>query len=172
MPPDTSISLGDSILLIPTINFPPDTFFWSSGFDIPCSNCKEILVFPTETSTYTFTAQNEYGCISFDEITIRVHKALRVFFPNVFSPNNDGRNDFFYPLSNNQIKAVRSLAIYSRWGEKLFEQKNFQPNNHTYGWDGTFNGEVLNNGVFVWIAEVEFLDNSIEIMSGDITLLR
>jgi hypothetical protein len=39
-------------------------------------------------------------------------------------------------------------------------------------WDGTFNGKRMQPGVFVWFAEIEFVDNEVEIFRGDVMLIK
>jgi hypothetical protein len=54
----------------------------------------------------------------------------------------------------------------------VFENRNFQPNNPQIGWDGRDRGKVVSPGVFVWEAAVVFPDGAVEILSGDVTILR
>ncbi|MBU6340786.1 MAG: gliding motility-associated C-terminal domain-containing protein, partial [Bacteroidetes bacterium] len=70
------------------------------------------------------------------------------------------------------VKNIRSFQIFDRWGEMVFTQKDFQPNNPEIGWDGKLNGSELSPAVFVWYAEVEFIDGVIELYKGDVTLVR
>ena len=70
------------------------------------------------------------------------------------------------------MKEIRSLSIFDRWGDEVFLRKNFQPNDESLGWDGTFRGSPLTPAVFVWTAEVEFLDGEVEVIYGDVTVIR
>ena len=54
----------------------------------------------------------------------------------------------------------------------VFERNNFNPNEPQYGWDGTHKGQPLNPDVFVYFAEVEFIDGRVEIIKGDVTLFK
>ena len=54
----------------------------------------------------------------------------------------------------------------------VFDTKNIPPSNEGLGWDGTFNGKTVNPGVFVYLAEVRFIDGEVETYSGDVTLVR
>ncbi len=84
-----------------------------------------------------------------------------LFVPNVFSPNNDGRNDVFRPRGTEPFGYM--LRIYDRWGNKVFESEAIAD-----GWDGTFNGKPLNSGVFVY-----YILSSGEVMDkGNVTLVR
>ena len=107
-----------------------------------------------------------------DTVLIQVDKVRKIYIPNAFSPNGDGVNDYFMIYSGPGISQVLSFKIYDRWGEQLFQQLNFQPNDRAYGWDGTFKGQNMNNAVFVYVAEVAFIDGVKILYSGDVTLLR
>ena len=69
-------------------------------------------------------------------------------------------------------QGVQKLQIYDRWGEMVWEGTNLPLNDESVGWDGTHNGRPLNPGVFVYVAEVTFIDNSVLTFEGDITLIR
>jgi gliding motility-associated-like protein len=87
--------------------------------------------------------------------------STELFVPNVFSPNEDGRNDVFKPRGTNLFEY--NLRIYDRWGNLVFEADNIED-----GWDGTFNGKPMNSGVFVY-----YILSAGEVVSkGNVTLLR
>ena len=70
------------------------------------------------------------------------------------------------------VKEIKAFKIFDRWGELVFEDYDFQPNDPAHSWKGTLNDQALNPAVFVYYAEIEFIDNRVEIYQGDITLLR
>ena len=70
------------------------------------------------------------------------------------------------------IEQIKTFEVFDRWGEKVFEQYNFQPNDPAHGWDGTIRGKLLNSAVFVYYAEVEMIDGRIEFYEGDVFLRR
>ena len=70
------------------------------------------------------------------------------------------------------VVQVNTFQIFSRWGEKIYENNNFQPNQEIEGWNGLFGSKKMMSGVYVYFAEVEFIDGHREIYEGDITLLR
>ena len=94
-----------------------------------------------------------------------------IYVPNAFSPNGDGTNDYFSPVSNCGFVEYR-LQIFNRWGDLVYERTNFPIGDNSAGWDGTLNGKMLNAGVFVFFLEVEFIDGSVEVFSGDVVLVR
>ena len=66
------------------------------------------------------------------------------------SPNNDGINDVFMIFGGPDVVQVNTFKVFDRWGETVFEQNNFQPNDPPdFAWEGTFrNSQALNTSVF------------------------
>jgi hypothetical protein len=54
----------------------------------------------------------------------------------------------------------------------MFENKNFQPNQPEFGWNGKFNFKPVNPSVFVWIAKIEYKNGEVKILNGDLTVVR
>ena len=75
-------------------------------------------------------------------------------------------------FGNNDIEEVRSFLIFNRWGETVFEAYNFEAENPAAGWDGTHRGEMLNAGVYIYVAEVLFRDGEVALYKGDVMLMR
>ena len=88
-----------------------------------------------------------------------------IFIPNTFTPNGDGKNDFFY-VYGNAIAKVR-MQIYNQWGQFVFESLQQQ-----VGWDGSFRGQIQPNGVYVYLIELVLTDGSTVKRKGTITILR
>ena len=99
-------------------------------------------------------------------------KTRPVYIPNVFSPNGDGENDVFFIQAGPSVVEIKSFLVFNRWGESVFEINNVPPNSESFGWNGTFRGEILNPGAFAYFAEIEFIDGIVEIYKGDVVLLR
>jgi len=96
-----------------------------------------------------------------------------VYIPNAFSPNDDGINDVFMIFAGSDcLTKVRSFIVFSRWGESVFQYFDFPPNDQAYGWDGYCRGKLMDTAVFAWFAEVEFVDGSVKLFKGDVTLVR
>ncbi|MFT7452827.1 MAG: gliding motility-associated-like protein, partial [Patescibacteria group bacterium] len=128
---------------------------------------------PVENTLYEIILLDTNGCLVEAEIFLRVDKERNVFIPNAFSPNGDGNNDVFMIFANNEaIKSVNELQLFNRWGEKVFQQNDFMPNDPDYGWDGLFKGKIMNPSVLVYFAEIEFVDGYKKMYKGDVTLMR
>ncbi len=174
LPSIVTIELGETYELQPQINYPTsalETLTWSPIDSLSCENCLSPVASPTNSTNYQLTVTNLNGCVDTANILIQVEKPRSVFIPNVFSPNDDGNNDIFYIFANdNEIRQVNTFQIFSRWGELVHSQENFQPNIPSLGWDGFFKGEKMNPGVFVYFAEIEFIDGIKKIYKGDVFL--
>lgn len=96
---------------------------------------------------------------------------LPMYFPNVFSPNNDGINDLFKPEFPPELEIIDyHLQVFDRWGNKVFE--SFDPEN---GWNGIYQEDKMDPAVFAWIADVKFFlceEPVSKMLEGDITILR
>lgn len=175
LPEDVSVNLGDSLIITSTNNdFLSEnlTYEWSPPLYLDCTICEEVLSKPLSTTTYTLSILNEDGCTAMDEILIEVVKNKNVYIPNAFSPNADGINDRMMIYSDQSIQRVIEFKIFDRWGELVFENSDFQPNQPAEGWNGTFLGKLMNNAVLVYFAKVEFIDGDVVLYQGNFTIIK
>jgi gliding motility-associated-like protein len=101
-----------------------------------------------------------------------LNREIHIFAPNVFSPNGDANNDFFTLFAKEGIVLkINVLQIYNRWGGLVFANNDFGINEPQKGWDGKMSGEMQQQGIYVWRAEVTLYDGSTKQVSGDIMLL-
>jgi len=173
LPPSVEIFLGDSLQLEPDIiGIPPFSYFWqSNSSEISCTNCRDIFIRPLLNSNYLLEVTDANGCTAMDSLFVTVNKDRDIYLPNVFSPNDDGFNDYFFAQSR-RPKLIRNFQVFSRWGTLVFQANNLTTNDLISGWDGRFNGEKLNPDVFVYRLEVEFLDGEVLEFSGDVLLIK
>ncbi len=133
-----------------------------------CNNCLTYTISPTETTSVILTVTDSLGCPARDTITIFVQP--NVFAPNVMNPDSQHGNQAFTIFSKDNLP-IRRLSIYDRWGEHLFEAKDIETNVLEQGWNGTFKGKRVQEGVYVFYAEVEVLPGKTVILKGDVTVL-
>lgn len=172
--PDLEIELGESILIRATV-FPytNEHIEWTPPDSLNCINCIQPLASPTSTTTYTISVTDSItGCVTQDEVVITVDKNRNVYIPNAFSPNGDGYNDIFRVFTGNGVRRINKILIFDRWGELVYSAENFLPNDIKMGWDGNFRDKPMNNAVFAYLIEVEFVDNLVIPYKGDVTLLK
>ncbi|HEV7329727.1 MAG TPA: PKD domain-containing protein [Flavisolibacter sp.] len=166
------LSVGNVLKLSPTYSADVTSYLWNHPQTLSCSNCAFPEAKPKSETTYRVEVANRGGCRTSDELTVRVIcNNGNLFIPNTFSPNQDGRNDRFFPRGTG-IDRVKSFKIYNRWGELVYSNENFQANEPSSGWDGRFKGQVLPSDVFVYSCEVVCTNNELLTFKGDVTLLR
>jgi gliding motility-associated-like protein len=89
----------------------------------------------------------------------------RIYFPNAFSPNNDGRNDGFKPFVTGDIIAY-DFRIFNRWGQLIFQAKN-----PLSSWNGINKNSKPDTGSFVWICNYQFRNEKAVVQKGTVVLL-
>jgi len=94
-----------------------------------------------------------------------------VFVPNTFSPNSDGNNDVFY-IRGKGLERVKSLRVFNRWGEIVFEKKDFPVNDPSSGWDGKFKGNRPQADVYIYQVEVFCENGDIIRFDGNLALIQ
>jgi len=173
LPADTTLYIGDSLRIIPAIlSGKPTDFSWQPPRELDCPSCPSVTAKPSESVTYTLIARDSSGCEGEDEILILIDKKVRVYIPNAFSPNGDGRNDLFTIYTGSEVVRVNSLQVFSRWGEQVYLAEGFIPNRADIGWDGNFRGEPMGPAVFVYFVEVELVDGRSLVFKGEVVLVR
>ena len=100
------------------------------------------------------------------EITIA--PSLIIFeIPNAFTPNGDGMNDELKVISNVGVRSLSSFKIFSRSGNLVFESRNLSS-----GWDGRFNGNLLQADIYYWTAVYVDRNNVVNSKNGTVLLLK
>ena len=117
------------------------------------------------TKTVTLVVTNKTGCT--DKITMKVfiQEKTYIFVPTAFTPNGDGLNDVFKVVSNDIISL--QMQVYNRWGEQIFVS-----NDQNQGWDGTFRGVPVEDGVYLYLIQAQTNDLRWHYLSGNVTLVR
>ena len=145
---------------------------WSPPVGLSCIDCPDPNAAPKQTTEYAVEVRNEGGCLAKDYLTIHVIcNQGNLFIPNTFSPNGDGMNDRFYPRGKG-VFMIKSLRVFNRWGEMVFERLNFSPNDASAGWDGRYKGKPLSPDVFVYVCDIVCENNQLLSYKGDVTLLQ
>ena len=131
----------------------PLTYNWSNTAGIG----NGVTVNPSLTTTYTISVVDSCGTsIVRDSVTIDVDCEYMLYFPNAFTPNDDGINDVFFAKGRG-IKSFK-MYIYNRWGDLIFYSEDIKE-----GWNGISNqGEkVSEQEVYVTVFETtDFLDEN------------
>lgn len=154
---DTSACRGDPVTLDAGAGFAE--YRWQHG---PSDQTVEVF----DERTYRVTVRDTNGCEGVGEISLFHETCLYgLYIPSGFTPNGDGINDFFFATENNVT--LTRLRIYSRWGQLIYQ---FDSASDT--WDGTIDGQPIQEGVFTWVAEAVDFRNEKFTKQGTITLIR
>lgn len=113
---------------------------------------------------------NQFGCSDTTSQVVRIEPDHILFIPNAFTPTDDGLNDGFGPkgVGIRQRAGDYRMLIFNRWGEVVFESRNYEDL-----WLGTnSSGDFAPNGVYVY--QIELIDafNKRQQYSGKVTLIR
>lgn len=160
--PDTSICPnGNPITITDNINVgnPHAKWLWNTG-----DTGSQIVV--TTDGRYSTTVTIS-GCSTSDSVD--VFKNCYINIPNVFTPNGDGVNDYFFPrqLLSRGVTQF-NFSVYDRWGVQIFQSTSLDGR----GWDGKFNNKAQPEGVYIYVIDVQFMNGTTEHHQGNVTLLR
>jgi len=168
------LELGDSLQLLPILNLPQNQvaeWIWTPADGLSCTDCPEPWARPFRPTQYRLRILDKDGCPAETTVVVQVNRRRSLYAPNIFSPDGDGYNDRFL-LFGRGVTIVRALRIFDRWGNQLYLNEDMAINDESIGWDGTYRGQPMQPGVYVWQAEVEFVDGAVEVFAGDVTVYR
>jgi gliding motility-associated-like protein len=154
--------------------YSPDvtTWSWTPAANLSCIDCANPAATLTFAQTYSVLVTDSNNCTDTASVLINtICNEGSYFFPNTFSPNGDGMNDYFYPRGSG-LYNIQSLTIFNRWGQIVFQRKNFPANSETLGWDGTFNDKPAPMDAYVYVAEVICNNAQVVVLHGNVTLVR
>ena len=173
---DLFLDLGDSVQLQLWSTLPLAGVEWSPGLYLSCDDCPAPVVFPFETTVYNILATSANGCQAHARLRVFTDKKRNLYAPTAFSPNGDGINDFFVLYPGPGVADIRRLEVFDRWGGEVYSMSRSgplaAPGSPWRGWDGRHRGLPAAPGVYVWLAEVAFLDGAVEVLKGEVSLVR
>ena len=144
-------------------------YHWYPPYKLDNPYVKNTIASPKKNTIYQLEITDSYGCKTVDTTIVYVTDYIcgepNIFIPNAFSPNNDNNNDILYVRG----KGIEEfyLAIYNRWGEKVFETTDINT-----GWDGTYKGQLMDPAVFVYYLKATCINENVFEKKGNITLVR
>lgn len=144
--------------------------YWSFGDGDSSQFTNPWHTFPTVSGYYNvdLISQTEHGCRDTSSLLIEIVDEYTFYAPTAFSPDNDGKNDFFFVLGHGIVPQTFKLQIYDRWGGIIWETTEY-----TDQWNGkNASGKTLPIGTYAWL--VHYKDNTgiAHEYSGHVTIIR
>jgi gliding motility-associated-like protein len=163
-PADTTVAAATQVRFNATVSGAGFQYSWSPANQLGDTASlypitKPLLV----TSGFKLHVISPAGCSADKEAIVKV--ITKLYMPNAFTPNNDGKNDLFRIPPGVSLK-LKEFAIYNRWGNKVFST-----NRITDGWDGTNHGRLLDTNSYVYIIDGQD-DNGKVLLKGTVLLIR
>lgn len=162
---------GEKCFLQPNGTIMGDTLRDGNGsFILTYENLHGITSFKIKDS---ISSLNPEGAIYDVQIYTKCNRDTSVISDNpkfyiatAFTPNNDGKNDFFKPiLSGNLIRF--EFRVFNRLGQNIFSSVDLNKE-----WDGTYLGQTQETGIFVWSCYYQVAGQSLQIRKGTVLLIR
>ncbi len=132
-------------------SFNADLYAWDFGGNGFSNNFEPEIEFPFLLEGYTIQliASTFEGCTDTAFANLMVEDEILIYVPNTFTPDGDEYNNDFFPVISSEIDPTNYLlSIFNRWGQIIFQSKNIDQ-----GWDGTFDGQFVQDGSYVWMVE-------------------
>lgn len=160
------VSLGNSgpfcpgqaaLVLTPGTTF--SSYLWQDNSTAPT-----FIV--NAAGTYSVRVTDSEGCTGSASVTITADCG-DIYFPGAFTPNGDGRNDYFGAFGNTAAVTDYRFRIFDRWGTLVFATSN--PSRR---WDGSFFNKRYNTGAFTWFATYTLNGRPRQEQHGTVLILR
>ncbi len=158
----------DAKEIVPLLASGGETYLWEPGGALNCADCSNPVFTADTTTVFTITGTDSNGCSNTTTLKVTVRTEIKFEMPNAFTPNGDQANDVFLPVFKGNVFRDYHLAVYDRWGERVFE--TYTPSE---GWDGRLYGDLpLVSDVYVYVLEYELTTGEKGGLKGEVTLLR
>ena len=159
---NSSVFFGESTILNIATS---DNVEWNTN-----DTSKIVEINPENSSWYSVIVYNEF-CQIYDSVFVEVKDVFcdknRIIIPNAFSPNEDNKNDYYRIIDENGIITSFKLAIFNRFGEKVYSSENVNDK-----WNGCFKSVLLSTQIFDYYLEIECIGEKSLFEKGNITLIR
>lgn len=170
-PAPTDVNAGNSLTMVLgspvtlAASSTAGTYSWSPATGLSNPSIIRPVANPKETTIYTLTGTNSFGCSASDSMIVTV--LIPCLDPaKVFTPNNDGYYDRWTVFNGGCVKVVIA-DVYNRWGSLVYHSGNYQNT-----WDGTYKNKPLPDGTYYYVIKATELNNSVRVVKGNVTIIR
>ncbi|MBA3829246.1 MAG: gliding motility-associated C-terminal domain-containing protein [Taibaiella sp.] len=130
------------------------------------TNLGQVHGFIGQSGYVKLMVTTQFGCTSVDSTLIMAQPCCDMYFPNAFTPNGDGKNDFFRPITQG-AQQIKSFRVTSRWGQVVYETVDVHA-----GWDGKMNGVAQDLGTYFYYIKYVCANGKTYEQKGELILLR
>jgi gliding motility-associated-like protein len=142
-----------------------NSYFWSPAHFFFNNNKSYIYGSIEEAVHVQLQVTDPYGCIGMDSLLLNPQECCTISMPTAFTPNNDGKNDYFHPLSAGYHR-FHIFRVVNRWGQTVYETTEINQ-----GWDGQLNGEPQDMDVYYYYLKYD-CGGGMKEKTGEVTLVR
>ena len=162
---DTIIVKGESVQFNATGGY---QYLWSPSIHLNNPLINNPVGYYPDTGTFYYAVHvtSAFGCEGDDTMKVWVVNQAAFYVPNAFTPNGDGKNDIFRPVSIG-YRSLKYFRVYNRFGEEVYYSQTI-----TDGWDGTYKHKPCDMGTYFW--QISYVDRFGRdgYMKGDVTLVK
>lgn len=160
---DAIVIAGDPYLMQATAS--AGSYLWSPSLGLSSTTILNPVATPATTTTYSLRVTTAQGCVASDDMTLTVIPYC-IKPMNAFTPNGDGINDKWLITDGSCLSSAK-VQVFNRYGSKVFESLDYRNT-----WDGTYQGKPLPDGTYYFIITFQLINNRVETMKGNLTILR
>ena len=158
------------VLLQPQVTGDIGSYTWTPATGLSADNIDDPFATPAASTVYTLSVVSTAGCKASGEITVKVYTDIRI--PNAFTPNGDGHNDVFYVMGGPTGSLIKDFSVYDRWGLRVFQVHDVASGDPAFGWNGTYKGNEVPPGTYVYVLTMSLAGGTAEIYKGTVILIR
>lgn len=171
-PSTMNVTALNSTVVFNNLSSNADSYSWSFGDGIISFQENPSYSYDVNGTTnylVQLIATNAAGCEDSTSKIINGQQDLIYYIPNSFTPDSDEFNQNFVPVFTDGFDPFDfNMKIFNRWGEVIFETYD-----SSIGWDGTYNGVLAEDGIYIWVVEFKTMATDERIKeTGNVTLIR
>lgn len=160
------IATTESIETFTNATYGTYSYEWSPPGDLSCTDCPNPEITPMSAETYVVIVTDSSGCIDSAAIDIEIFiPCLDVFIPTMFSPNGDNLNDVWTVIGT-CIESCE-VKVYNQWGQQIFYSAD-----QTIGWDGMYQGRIVQNDQYVYQVDILYENGNAESFAGYVSVVN
>ncbi|QHS61364.1 lectin-like domain-containing protein [Chitinophaga agri] len=163
---DTLIARGQPLQLNAAANGNNLQYNWTPDIGLSDPYAANPVALLRNDQTYYLAVTSPQGCIALDTINVKVYAGPEFYVPSAFSPNNDGLNDVFRAISPG-VPELDFFCVWNRWGQEVFRTQSLST-----GWDGSYKGQQMPAGTYVWMIQGTDYTGRMFNRKGTVTIVR